>query len=187
MTEHEGARVGGAFLHEHLKAGKLPLVFKYDREFDTPEFEQLLLSFRAVPLPSPRAYPKHNGKNERANRDVKEWIGLFGRDECWTTEELKQELAFCIEGPDEIAESAILDGKHRRREYDARDRAAVDRDAFFRDAVQFRKELLPRCNNRLSPTDAWRVAAKETLKKYGVVRNQRPSEVSGESRPGNTN
>lgn len=180
VTLHKGAGVGGAFLHQHLKAGLLPLVLKYDREFAVPQFENILLHYKVVPLPSACASPWTNGKNERANGDVQQWIGVWGKDEFWTTEELRQELAFCFEGLDEIAESAILNGKIRRKEYDARQRAPVDRDAFFKDAVQFHGELLRRPNNRLLSNDAWRVAAKETLKKYDVVRYPRPSGVSGD-------
>lgn len=182
VTLHKGAIVGGAFVHEHLKAGPRPLVFKYDREFDTPQFENLLLTFKVVPLPGPPASPWTNGKNERANRDVQQNLALFGDDQYWTTEELRQELDFFFEGEDEIERRAILDGKTRRTEYDSRPRAAMDRDVFFREAVQFRSDLLRRPGVRVSPTSAWWVAAKETLNKYGLVCYPRPSEVSGDFR-----
>ena len=182
VTFRKGAIVGGAFVQEHLRTGPIPLVFKYDREFDTPEFENILLASKVVPLPSPTAYPKGNGKNERANRDVRQNLTLFGNDQFWTTEELKQELDFFFEGVDEIERRAILNGKTRRVEYDSRERAAVDRDAFFKDAVQFRSDLLRRPGVKVSPTSAWWVAAKETLKKYGLVRYSGPSEVSGDFR-----
>jgi hypothetical protein len=121
-----------------------------------------------------------NGKNERANRDVQQWLGVFGKDAFWTEDEIRKELAFCFEGLDEIAEAAMLNGRHRRTEYDARRRADVDRIAFFNDAVAFRSKLLNRPGNRLSSTDAWRVAAKETLKEYKVVRYPETSELSGD-------
>lgn len=182
VTLRKGAIVGGAFVHEHLKAGPVPLVFKYDREFDTSQFENLLLSFKVVPLPSPRAYPQGNGKNERANGDVQGNMKLFGDDQFWTTEELKQELTFFFEGIDEIEQRAILNGRTRRKEYDSRQRAAVDRDAFFKEAVQFRSDLLRKPGIKVSPTSAWWVAAKETLNKYGLVKYSRTSDVSGDFR-----
>lgn len=181
VTEHKGAGVGAAYVHGHLKDGPRPLVFKYDREFDVPQFEGLLLSFKVVPLPSPARYPQANGKNERANRDVQQWLGLFGDEQFWTTEELRQELDFCFEQLDELEERAILNGRTRRQAYNTMARASVDRDAFFRDATAMRSELLRRPDNKLSPTDAWWVATKETLKKYGMVRYSRPSEVSRDS------
>lgn len=182
VTLSKGAIVGGAFVHEHLKSGPLPLVFKYDREFDTPQFENLLLSFRIVPLPSPRAYPQGNGKNERANGDVQGNMKLFGDDQFWTVEELRQELNFFFEGVDEIEQRAILNGKTRRKAYDSLPRAAVDRDVFFKEAVQFRSDLLRKPGIKVSPTSAWWVAAKETLKRYELVRYSRQSDVSGDSR-----
>lgn len=182
VTEHKGAGVGAAYVHGHLKDGPVPLVFKYDREFDVPQFENLLLSFKVVPLPSPTRYPQANGKNERANRDVQQWLGLFGDDQFWTTQELRQELDFCFEELDEVEERAILNGRTRRQAYNRMARAPVEREAFFRDAVAMRSELLRRPDNKLTPTAAWWVAAKETLKKYGLVRYSRPSEVSRDSR-----
>ena len=40
---------------------------------------------------------------------------------------------------------------------------------FFEDAVKYRRDPLQRPDNKVSPTSAWWVAAKEILKKYGLV------------------
>ena len=108
VTEHKGAGVGAAYVNGHLKDVHLPLVFKYDLEFDVPQFENLLLSHKVVPLPNPPNYPQFNGKNERANKDVQQWLGLFGDEQFWTTQELREELDICFEGLDELEERAIL-------------------------------------------------------------------------------
>ena len=127
-----------------------------------------------VPLPNPPRYPQYNGKNERANKNVQQWLGLFGDEQFWTIQELKDELGFCFE---QLEERALLNGRTRRTAYNSMKRATVDRDSFFQDAVSFRSRLLKREDNTLSPTAAWRVEAKETLKKYELVRYSRPSEV----------
>ncbi|MCC6738524.1 MAG: DDE-type integrase/transposase/recombinase [Planctomycetia bacterium] len=183
ITRRKGALVGGEFVHAHLKAGKLPLVFKFDREFATPEFLRLLQSFKVVPLPGPPASPGTNGKQERANKDVRQSINLFGNSELWTDDEYEAELDFCFHELDATADDAILNGTTRRKEYHSRERAHVDRDAFFEDAVKFRRDLLARPDTKVSRTSAWWIAAKETLKKYGLVRYSRPSELSGDFQP----
>lgn len=182
VTRQKGAGVGSACMHQHLKTGRVPLVMKYDREFAVPGFEQLLLTFKVVPLPSFPASPQTNGKQERANKDVQQWLNFYGNEAFWTDDEIRQELDFCFHELDEVADRAILNERTRAKEYHGRPRPAVDRDAFFRDAVQFRRDLLARPDNKVTPTTAWWVAAKETLKKYGVVRYSGPSELSGDFR-----
>lgn len=115
----------------------------------------------------------------RAEGNVQQWLGVSGG----TTDEIRKELAFCIEGIDAIAESAILKGGYRRKEYHARDRAAVDRNAFLEDAVKLRRDILCRPGNKATATSAWWVAAKETLSRYELVRYPRPSDVSEGFRP----
>ncbi|MCE9555329.1 MAG: hypothetical protein K8T91_18420 [Planctomycetes bacterium] len=183
ITRKKGARVGADFIHQHFKAGSLPLVLKYDREFATPEFESLLLSFKVVPLPGPPASPRTNGKHERGNRPIQQSFRFFGNSELWTDEEMGVELDFCFHEVDAIGDDAILNGTTRRKQYNSRERAAVDRILFFEEAVKLRREMLQRPDNKVSPTSAWWYAAKETLKKYGLVSYQRPSELSGDSQP----
>jgi hypothetical protein len=183
VTRKKGACVGGEFVQAHLKAGKIPLVLKFDREFATPEFEGLLLSFKVVPLPGPPASPKTNGKHERSNRPLQQSIRFSGYADLSTDEELDGELDFCFHEIDAIGDDAILNGTTRRREYHVRQRAQVDRNAFFEDAVKLRREILAKTGNKVDPWSAWWVAAKETLSKYGLVRYQRPSDVSGDFQP----
>lgn len=178
ITEHKGMYVGAAAVRKNFETGCVPLVFKFDLEFGHAEFEKLLLAHQVVPLPNPPSYPQANGKNERANGDVQRWLQAFGPDQDWTTEELQKELAFCFTELDELTERDMFGGRSRRTAYNSMERAKVDRAAFLRDATDFRRTLLMRPENQLSAMQAWRVAAKEMLKKYGLVRYWGPSEVS---------
>lgn len=178
ITEHKGMYVGAAAVRKHFETGVVPLVFKFDLEFAYAEFEKLLLMYRVVPLPNPPSYPQFNAKTERTNRDMQQGLEAFGPDQDWSTPELQLELGFIITELDEVVERDMFGGATRRRAYDTMPRATVDRSAFLRDATDFRRMLLMRPENRLSPWQAWRVAAKETLKKYGLVRYSGPSEVS---------
>lgn len=72
----------------------------------------------------------------------------------------------------------VFAGRSRLTACDSMERAKVDRAAFLRDATDFGRTLLMRLENQLSAMQAWRVAAKEILKKYGLVRYLGPSEVS---------
>lgn len=177
ISPHKGMYVGAAAVRKHFEAGVLPLVFKFDLEFAHAEFEKLLLTHEVVPLPNPPAYPPFNGKNERANKDVQSWIKSFGPDQSWTTQELQTELQFCFTELDELTERDMFGGTSRRSAYDRMERAKVDRSAFLADATAFRRQLLMRPENKLSAMQAWRVSAKEMLKKYGLVRYSRPQGV----------
>lgn len=177
ITKHKGMYVGAEGVRKHFENGKIPLVFKFDLEFAHAEFEKLLLANQVVPLPNPPSYPQANGKNERANKDVQSYLQAFGTEQDWTTAELQKELQFCITELDELTERALLGGTTRRKAYEAMERATVDRAAFVKDATDFRRHLLMRPENRLSSMQAWRVAAKEMLKKYGLVRYLGPQEV----------
>jgi len=177
ITKNKGMYVGAAGVRKHFENGKIPLVFKFDLEFAHPEFEKLLLTHQVVPLPNPPSYPPFNGKNERANKDVQNHIESFGPEQDWTTPELQKELQFCITEFDELTDRAMFGGTTRRKAYETMERAKVDRSAFLKDATDFRRHLLMRPENRLSAMQAWRVAAKEMLKKYGLVRYSRPQGV----------
>jgi len=177
ITKHKGMYVGAEAVRKHFEGGCIPLLFKFDLEFAHSEFEKLLLAHQVVPLPNPPRYPQANGKNERANKDVRNWLQSFGPEQDWTTAELQKELQFCITEFDELTERAMFGGTSRRKAYDSMERAKVDRAAFLKDAIDFRRHLLMRPENRLSPMQAWRVAAKEMLKKYELVRYSGPQEV----------
>jgi hypothetical protein len=174
LTDHKGAGVGLRFVREHFREGRIPLVFKYDREFNVPDFERWLLYHNVVPLPSPRRRPQFNGKFERTNKDVQLWLGAFEGDQFWSYEEIDKELQFCFEQLDEIEERAMFGGRTRRQAYEQMARSRVDRDEFFRDACAFRRRIMQRPNPRLDSADIWRLATKEVLKKYDLVRYSRP-------------
>lgn len=176
ITNQKGAGIGARFVFEFLKTGKHPLLFKYDREFDQPQFENLLITHKIVPLPCPRHYPPFNGKTERSNKDVAQWFEAFESDLFWSSQELSVELDICFEQLDEIEERAMFGGQTRKVAYETMPRSTVNRDEFFNAAISIRKSVL-NSNVKIHPADAWRYAAKEALKKYDLVRYVRPSGV----------
>jgi hypothetical protein len=176
-TRSKGLYVGVAAVQSHLEKGPAPLVFKFDLEFGHPAMEDLLVHHRIAPLPNPPSYPPFNGKQERANKDVQGWLGSFGPAQDWSDQELQKELNFCFEEVDGLWERQEFGGGTRRGAYASMPRAAVDREGFFADAQAARRSLLSQPGNRLSPMQAWRVATKETLKKFGLVRYRGPQEV----------
>ena len=177
ISRNKGLYVGIAAVQSHLEKNPAPLVFKFDLEFGHPGMETLLLSKKIAPLPNPPGSPWFNGKNERANKDVQSWFEPFGSDQDWATEELGKELNFCFTEVDELWEREEFGGGSRRKAYAELPRASVDRDAFLQDTTAYRRALLMRPDNRLSPMQAWRVATKDMLKKFGLVRYGDPQEV----------
>ena len=174
LTRRKGAGVGAAFADNHLSTSPKPLVLKFDLEFDTEDFYDLLLRHQVVPLPSPAGYPPFNAKTERSYRDVKDWLREFEGEIYWSREELETELALCFEQIDEIEPRAVLRGATARDLYDTAPRTDVNREKFFRDAVALFDTFMQRAPKAPRVHDAWRCAAKETLKKYGLVRYSRP-------------
>ena len=59
-----------------------------------------------------------------------------------------------------VLDDSILNGTNRRKEYDSRERPAVDRNAFFEEVLKYRRDLLSRPDNKVSRTSAWLFAAK---------------------------
>jgi hypothetical protein len=176
-TRSKGLYVGMAALQSHLQKGQAPLVFKFDLEFGHPAMENLLLQHRIAPLPNPPSYPPFNGKQERANKDVQGWLQSFGPAQDWSDKELQQELNFCFEELDGLWERQEFGGGTRRQAYASMPRAVVDREVFFADVQAGRRALLSQPGNRLAPMQAWRIATKESLKKFGLVRYRGPQEV----------
>lgn len=174
LTHRKGAGVGGAFVDNHLSTSPKPLVLKFDLEFDTPEFYDLLLRHRVVPLPSPAAYPPFNAKTERSYRDVKDWLREFEGEIYWSCEELEMELALCFKQIDEVDLRPVLGSATARAVYDETPRAVVEREIFFSDALALYDTYMRQTPKAPRVHDAWRCAAKETLKKYGLVRYSRP-------------
>lgn|GEM_PF-3333548 len=177
ITRTKGLHVGLHAVQRHLKENNAPLVLKFDLEFGHPQMETLLLAHEVVPLPNPPGYPRANAKPERGNRDVGDWFKGFGPDQDWTDPELQKELNFCFTEIDGLWEREEFGGGTRRQAYASMPRASVDRAAFLREVKEYRLDLLRRPDNRLSPMQAWRVAVKEILKKFNLVRYVGPQEV----------
>jgi hypothetical protein len=175
ITMRKGVGVMGRIVSEHLAEGKAPLVVKFDWEFAYSVFINLLLVHKVVPMPNPRRYPQFNGKLERSNRDLQLWFNLFESDEFWSYDELLREVGYCYDQIDRVECRENLGGLTREQAYRQFPRPPVDREQFFQDAVQLHRAILSsRPGVRVDPYDAWRVAAKETLKKYQLVRYGRP-------------
>lgn len=72
----------------------VPYFFKHDlgTEFRSGLFQSMLRGLKVIPLPNPPHYPQANGKNERANRDVGDWLAAIPPQEL-TVPRLLEELA----------------------------------------------------------------------------------------------
>ena len=177
FTFKKGAGYGATFVHQHLSVSPKPLVLKFDGEFAVPKFIDLLLGHGVIPLPNPPECPRFNGKTERSYRDPKEWLAEFGKDVFWTEDELAVELDLCYTQLDEVEPRDVLGGRTARVTYDTAPRAPVTREVFFKEALDRFDRTMRQATKRLNTNVAWRFAAKETLKQYGLVRYSRPCRV----------
>ncbi len=174
LTHRKGPVVAGSIVDQHLSTCRKPLVFKFDLEFDTEDFYELLLLHKVVPLPSPASYPPFNGKTERSYRDVKDWLREFQGELYWSDEELETELQLCFRQSDALDPRPVLGGLTAKASYETSPRADVNPEIFFSKAVTLFDKVMRQTSKPPRVHDAWRYVAKETLKQYGLVRYSRP-------------
>lgn len=174
LTNRKGPIVAASIVDQHLSTCRKPLVFKFDLEFDTEDFYELLLLHKVVPLPSPASYPPFNGKTERSYRDVKDWLREFQGELYWSVDELEAELQLCFQQLDEIDPRPVLGGLTARDIYETSPRAEVNPEIFFSEAITLYDKVMRQTTKPPRVHDAWRYVAKETLKQYGLVRYSRP-------------
>ena len=174
LTNRKGPVVASSIVDQHLSTSRKPLVFKFDLEFDTEDFYELLLLHKVVPLPSPASYPPFNGKTERSYRDVKDWLREFQGELYWSREELEAELDVCFHEISDLDPRPVLGGATSRVIYEEAPRSDVNPETFFRDAVTLYDKVMRKSSKAPRVHDAWRYVAKETLKQYGLVRYSRP-------------
>lgn len=164
------------FVRETLaRVGHRPLFFKHDLggEFSGGVFQSMLLSERIIPLPSPPYYPRANGKNERNNGALRQWLGEV---ENPTRQEVLDELTLEMEDHNEIRPKAILGGRTPKEVYASEARVSADREALWAEwqemrATLARQRLKSRGTlDRAGEMEVLRITALALLRRHAWVR-----------------
>lgn len=157
------------------RLGRRPLFFKHDLggEFSGGVFQSMLLSLRIIPLPSPPYYPRANGKTERNNGALRQWLGDVIKP---NREEVLRELTAEMIDHNEIRPKAILKGFTPRDVYESEARVAVDREALWTEWQALRAELVRQrmttCGrvDRAGEMEVLRLTALALLRSHGWIK-----------------
>lgn len=165
-----------AFAEEILQKHGPPLFFKHDLggEFRGADFQAMLRRHQVIAVPSPPYYPKFNGKNERANLSVRQWIAPTEADRPTLTRVLEQITQATLDQND-VRRKDVLGGRTPVDIFENEPRTKVDRDALYSEWDQLREEILKRnppepSRRSAAEMEAMRLAALVIVKKHKLVR-----------------
>lgn len=165
-------------VRDFVKAGFIrygpPLVFKFDRgsEFRSDVFQALLRDYRVVALPNPAYYPRANGKHERLNESVRQWLLPLTWENA-APEEIAQEMRDALIDNNEHRRKEVLGKRTPEDVYLHTPRAPIDRSVLYGQWDELQKKLQRREFPSIVPHGAWdamRIAAVIVLKKHQLVR-----------------
>ena len=127
--------------------GRAPLVWKYDNgsAFKSDAFQAFLAEHAIIPFPIPPRAPWVNGRTERDNQEIQNWLlPLQGR--TVGQEELARELNEGMWMLNCIKPRAVLEFKRSAEVYlDCRGVAEADREGLALDLYCIKQEMAPDC------------------------------------------
>lgn len=185
------------FLDEAIARYGAPLFLKSDlgSEFRGDAFQEMLRRHRIIPLPNPPWRPPYNGKHERMNRDVRQWLLPFAED-LPTREEVFRDVGAALLDHNQVRTREAYGYRKPQELFLNGPRANVPREALYARWEALKDRILaPRKGGGgiiCEPRDVWeayRIAAVVVLKEWKLVRyfqaGERP-EVLPQLRPENS-
>lgn len=160
-----------------------PLVLKHDNDplYISMEFQAMLAKWKVVPLPSPPYYPQANGRLERSNGGIRQWLLPLRHVLEVAKPEEAQELVAA-----EVGQALLDDTNDRPKEvlgwrtpkeaYLTTPKAEVDRGVFYSRWATLKNQILKQRYGECGilslevQRPAWRIAAKAVLGEFGLVR-----------------
>jgi hypothetical protein len=115
-----------------FREGDAPYVVKFDwgSEFRSHEFQFMLKENKVIALPSPPWYPQANGKLERANRDIQQWLAPLANEDL-SPAEILAEVDRAVEDLNHIRPREILGYRTPFEVFSTSPRLGLDRDALY--------------------------------------------------------
>jgi len=120
-----------------------PYVLKHDLgpEFRSGVFQAMLRAYKILPLPNPPWWPRANGKHERRNLDMDQWMLPFA-DERLPVEEVLAELGGAVEDNNEIRPREILGWKTPLRVFETGPRVKLNREELYAQWSRHKEKLM---------------------------------------------
>jgi hypothetical protein len=156
---------------------KPPFVMKHDRggELRSDYFQAMLRANKVIALPSPARRPQYNGKHERQNQHVQDWLHPLARSGL-TRDEWLNEMRLASEDLNELRPRGILGNRTPHQVYFSTAPLSLDRDALYEEWSERCRELRLKRQYRCGMVfegdldlDAMRIAAVAVLQKHKLL------------------
>ena len=169
---YTGAAVADAVERDFALAGN-PLVWRADRArmHETYEVTEVLRRFHVLALHGPPRYPQYYGSLERQNREHRAWLEPLG---ILDPDRLESECSRMVVALNGLWLRRRLGYQTATEAFHAQQPPAFDRQGFLSEVTERAASLSRRLDARARPADlAKRLAIEQTLKKHGLLRQQR--------------
>lgn len=169
---YTGTAVAEAIERDFALAGT-PLVWRADRArmHQTSEVTEVLRRYHVLALHGPPRYPQYYGSLERQNREHRGWLEPLGILDPGRLESECSRMVVALNG---LWPRRRLGYQTATEAFHAQQPPAFDRQGFLSEVTERAASLSRRLDARARPADlAKRLAIEQTLKKHGLLRQQR--------------
>jgi transposase InsO family protein len=172
------------FVNDAIKLCGAPLFFKHDlgSEFTSGVFQAMLRANRVISLPNPPYYPKANGKHERTNQAVRQWLlPLYAKFP--SKEDVISEMRLALLDHNQDRKKEILGNRTPQEVYMNAKRVNLPNENLFPRWDQLKEKLLKgkpgqsRIVQALGELEAMRLAALIVLRENRLVKYFRGNEA----------
>ena len=164
------------YVSETFQRYGLPYFFKHDLgpEFKSGLFQSMLKGVKVIALPSPPYYPQANGKHERVNEVITQWL-LPIESDYPSEEEYLNEIRDSLIDNNECRPKEILGHKTPQYVYMNCPRILLDRSKIYSEWEYIKTKIMHRKGRygtitQFSEFEAMRIAAYVILKRYKLIR-----------------
>lgn len=161
-----------------FSAYRVPYALKHDLgpEFTSGGFQALLRGAKVISLPSPAHYPPANGKHERTNGPIGQWLlPLKTRIPVASAEEVVREAELALEDNNEERRKEVLGWRTPHEVYTTSPRCPVDRNRLYEAWLERTEEMMQKVSNEWTRMSTWvqmearRLAALSILGDWNLV------------------
>jgi hypothetical protein len=159
-----------AYLEQAFQEHGPPLVLKQDRgsNLNDHRVKQLCDRYGVLLLNSPSGYPPYNGRRERANRDIRQYVYAMGRD--GPPRSLAERIDAAIHDLSEERPRPVLGGRTAREVYDADKQKLPNRWWLIKEVNALEVRIKQDARNRADLDSARRRAIESVLLSHGLVK-----------------
>ncbi len=147
-----------------------PLVLKQDRgsNLNSEPVQQLCDRYGVIILNSPAGYPPYNGRRERANRDIRQYVNAMRQDGSRLP--LSDRVDAAIDDLSNVRPRPMLRGRTAREVYDADRCELPDRWQIRKEVDALEQRIKQDATNRADLDCARRRAIESVLLSYGLMK-----------------